>query len=150
QNCPQYIICHLGIQKIGAVVGPCNPMFKEWELEYQLNNLQTKTIVMLDYLYPIFERIKSNTKVENVVVTNYVDYLPEQPKPKFPEEIKEKQAIPETDCLHEIITNSDLKLTAKVNIEMKEDVGLIVYTSGSTGAPKGAMLTYGNAEFKTN
>src|SRR5690625_1615660 len=39
QNSPQYIIAYFAVQKIGAMVAPCNPMFKEWELKYQLNDL---------------------------------------------------------------------------------------------------------------
>lgn len=150
QNCPQYIICHLGIQKLGAIVGPCNPMFKEWELEYQLNDLQAKIIVMLDHLYPILTKIKANTKIEHVVVTNYNDFLSNSPYPNFPEAIQEKTAIFDTDDFNEIITNEEWQLTEQISFDMKEDVGLIIYTSGSTGAPKGAMLTFGNAEFKTS
>lgn len=106
QNCPQYIICHLGIQKIGALVGPCNPMFKEWELECQLNDMQAKTMVTMDHLYPIFKRIKDNIKVENVVVSNYGDFLSEDPAFKFPEKIYRKVNITKTVDLKEIILNN--------------------------------------------
>jgi len=150
QNCPQYVICHLGIQKAGAVVSPCNPMFKEWELEYQLNDLEAKTLITLDHLHPILNNIKGNTKVENVIVTTYKEFLPVDPYPIFPEAVEDKKQIHATTDLIEILTDEDLKLTYQHTVDMKEDVGLIVYTSGSTGVPKGAMLTLGNAEFKTN
>ncbi|SDO36983.1 class I adenylate-forming enzyme family protein [Alkalicoccus daliensis] len=149
QNSPQYIIANLGIQKAGAVTSPCNPMFKEWELEYQLNDLEAKVIVMLDALYPIFNNIRTNTKVEMVITTSYADFLPEEPYPVFPEPLKAKKEIVESVDLFKLITDASLSISKYPAVEMKEDVSLIVYTSGSTGAPKGAMLTFNNAEFKT-
>jgi long-chain acyl-CoA synthetase len=149
QNCPQYLICSLGTQKIGAIVGPCSPMFKEWELEYEVNDLGAKVIVALDHLYPIVENIRANTKLEQVVLTNYSDFLPEEPKPEFPEEIIAKRVIANTSDLKEILEEEFLGLP-EVALDVEKDVSLIVYTSGSTGLPKGAMLTYRNAQFKTD
>lgn len=150
QNSPQYIISHFAIQKIGAIVGPCNPMFKEWELEYELNDLNAKTLITLDNQYPIFKNIQGNTKIENVIVTNYKDMLPDTPIPSFPEMIIDKCEIAETHDFMKIITEYDQTLELpKSYIEMSEDVGLVVYTSGTSGDPKGAMLTYRNTEFKT-
>jgi long-chain acyl-CoA synthetase len=90
QNCPQYIICHYGIQKIGAIVVPCNPMFKEMELEYQLNDLGTRVIITLQDLLPIVDTIRENTQLEYVVTTNYQDFLPAVPVPDFPEPLHQK------------------------------------------------------------
>lgn len=149
QNCPQYLICSFGIQKIGAIVGPCSPMFKEWELEYEVNDLGAKVIVALDHLYPVVEKIRSNTSLTHVVVTNYLDFLPDQPKPTFPEQLVEKKPISETHDLMDILA-MEHGVLPYVDIEVEEDVCLIVYTSGSTGMPKGAMLTYRNAQFKTD
>src|SRR5699024_12320439 len=51
QNCPQYIISYFSAQKIGAIVVPLNPMYKEAELEYFLNEVSVKAIVLSDDLY---------------------------------------------------------------------------------------------------
>ncbi|GKV65220.1 MULTISPECIES: AMP-binding protein [unclassified Sporosarcina] len=150
QNCPQYIISHFAIQKIGGVVGPCNPMFKEWELEYELNDLNAKALITLDNQYPVFKNIKSKTQVENVIVTNYMDMLPEIPYPDFPETTIEKCTFAEVhDFMEIIVEDSQSVELPNINIDMSEDVGLVVYTSGTSGEPKGAMLTYKNTEFKT-
>lgn len=147
-NCPQYIICHFGIQKIGAIVGPCNPMFKEWELEYEVNDLGAKAIVTLDQLYPIVEKAKSNTTLQSVITTSYIDFLPEKPIPEFPEELQEKKYYSEATDLVSIL-HTRIADCPDVDLDIDNDVCLIVYTSGSTGLPKGAMLTYRNALYKS-
>jgi long-chain acyl-CoA synthetase len=148
-NCPQYIICHFGIQKLGAIVGPCNPMLKEWELEYEVNDLGAKAIVALDQLYSTVDAIRSKTPIELVFTTSYIDFLPEMPQPEFPVEITPKQCFPIAYDLTDIIHSCPIAYP-RVEINLEEDVCLIVYTSGSTGLPKGAMLTYRNALFKTS
>jgi acyl-CoA synthetase (AMP-forming)/AMP-acid ligase II len=51
QNCPQYIIAHFGIQKLGAIACPCSPLFKSHELAYQLGDLQPTVVIAADVLY---------------------------------------------------------------------------------------------------
>lgn len=149
QNCPQYIICHYGAQKIGAVVGPCSPMFKEWELEYELIDMGAETLVVLDQLYPVAAAVRGKTALKRIVVTGYRDFLPEEPTLPVPEDLKlPRQKFDDTLELNQIL--SDYPATPiSVDINIKEDVALMVYTSGTTGLPKGAMLTYYNALFKT-
>jgi long-chain acyl-CoA synthetase len=147
-NCPQYIICHFGIQKIGAIVGPCNPMLKEWELEYEVNDLEAKAIIYLDHLHSIVETVLPRTNLELVITTSYDDFLPEKPIPSFPEERNSKNTLSIAQNLSRILEVSP-PTCPNIDIDAAEDVALIVYTSGSTGLPKGAMLTYKNALYKT-
>ncbi|AET66557.1 acyl-CoA synthetase (AMP-forming)/AMP-acid ligase II [Desulfosporosinus orientis DSM 765] len=146
-NSPQYFIAHYGIQKIGAAVCPCSPLFKEWELEYQLNDLGAKVIVASDSLYPIIAEVKPKTKLEHIVLTNYGDFLPPAPGIKVPEEILgSKQLIQGTyDMLSLMNAVEGPFLGQEVELE---DIALIIYTSGTTGKPKGAMLSYKSALFK--
>lgn len=147
-NCPQYFIAHFGIQKMGAVVSPCSPLFKEWELEYQLNDMEAKVIIAADNLYPIVAKVQFETRVEKVILTNYGDFLPDEPTLNVPTEIcKPKQLIPRVyDMLTAINNVESLAPVVDNNIE---DTSLMIYTSGTTGQPKGAQLSYKNALFKT-
>lgn len=147
QNCPQYVIAYFATQKIGAIAGPFNPMFKEWELQYQLNDLNAKVLVTTPDLYENFEKIQDSTTVEVTIITSYKDYLPDQPYPTFPEKIIEKD-YENTVSLISILEDNQYDNEINIEIDMKEDVSLIIYTSGTTGSPKGAMLTYANSEFK--
>gem|GEM_PF-2370380 len=74
QNSPQYYICHFGVQKIGAVVVPCNPMYKQFELEHVVSDSGAETIVTLDQLYPIVRDIKDEIDLKNIIVTSYWDF----------------------------------------------------------------------------
>lgn len=147
-NCPQYFIAHYGIQKIGAVVSPCSPLFKEWELEYQLADLEAKVIIAADSLFDVVAKVQSNTKIERIILTNYGDFLPAEPTLNVPEEIcRPKPLIPGVqDMLSALKDMKDLAPATEVSLE---EISLMVYTSGTTGKPKGAMLSYGNALFKT-
>ncbi|MDI7744258.1 class I adenylate-forming enzyme family protein [Lysinibacillus fusiformis] len=146
QNCPQYFIVYYAIQQLGGIVGPCNPMFKEYELSYQLKDLEAVMLITTPDLYPIYEAISNNTNVETVILTSYKDYLPEKPYPEFPEEITSVPSNYKDSWKDILMENHPLQEMADIDLE--EDVGLIIYTSGTTGNPKGAMLTYGNSEYE--
>lgn len=150
QNCPQYVIAHFGIQKIGAIVAPCGPLSKAHELEYQLSDLGAKIIVTAENLYPVVAAIQDRTAVRHVFLVHYADLLPEVPTINAPEEIRVLRTnIPgTTDFL--AIVNGCTQNPAPGHVPAMDDVALMTYTSGTTGMPKGAMLTYGNALFKTS
>jgi len=147
QNCPQYIIAHYALQKIGAIVGPASPMFKEWELEYEVNDMGAKAIFASDDLYPVVKKILDKTDLELVVLTNYADFAPGEPSIPVPAELtQEKKRFPGTYDLMDLL-NSRQPEVPRIEVDLWEDVALMVYTSGSTGRPKGAMLTYGKRPF---
>lgn len=150
-NCPQYLMAHYGIQKRGAIVCPCSPLFKQHELQYQLADLQARAIVIADDLLPVLDQVRSQTAVEHVFVVRHADLLPEAPTVDvLPELLAMKRAtraIP-SGCEDFLAVTRSGAAAPPVTIDM-DDVALMTYTSGTTGLPKGAMLTYGNALFKS-
>lgn len=148
-NCPQYAIAHFGIQKAGGVVCPCSPLFKELELEYELNDADIEILVALDLLVPIAQKVFEKTPLRKLIITNLNDYLPETPTlPLTPHMAVPKQVIPGTEDFLEIVTQGDTR-PVHVDIDMKKDIGLFQYTGGTTGLPKGCMLSFHAALFKT-
>ncbi|WP_040347030.1 class I adenylate-forming enzyme family protein [Neobacillus bataviensis] len=150
QNCPQYIIAHFAIQKLGGIVVPLNPMFKENELAYYLEEAPIEGIIAGSEGYPQVKKAieKTRTLAFNVT-TNFEDFLPQKSEWKFPEElILPKQTFTDTDDFYEIL-QTELPYEKNEDVNIWNDVGLMVFTSGTTGRPKGALLTYGNALFKT-
>ncbi|WP_209123134.1 class I adenylate-forming enzyme family protein [Alkalihalobacillus sp. BA299] len=148
QNCPQYIFSHYAVQKVGAIVCPLNPMFKSSELEYLLNETEAKAVIAAQELYPNLKSV-SAASLQFVITTNYAEFLPSSPDLPLPDELLLKKETPDgtTDLM--FIFNTDLEEFSKPKVDLREDVCLMVFTSGTTGRPKGAMLTYENALFKT-
>jgi len=129
-------------------VGPCSPLFKESELEYQLNDMEAKVIIAADGLYDIVMKVQARTLIEQVILTNYGDLLPARPTFNVPAEIcQPKPFIPGVQDMISVINDLESSVPC-VDLNMK-DIALMIYTSGTTGQPKGAMLNYENALFKT-
>lgn len=149
QNCPQYVIAHFGIQKLGAIVGPCSPLFKAQELHYQLDDLGARVVVCADDIHPVLAQVRERTAIEHVFVTNYSDLLPGQPSIAVPQEMRvPRRRIEGTvDFLEALERGGSPPAVPGIGMD---DVALMTYTSGTTGLPKGAMLSYRNALFKAS
>lgn len=150
QNCPQYLISHYAIQMIGAVVVPLNPMYKSSELEYFIKEAEIKCIISGQELYNHLEEIKNKTSsLCLIVTTNYAEFLPNDVTLPLPDELKKNKEEIEGVFNFTNVIKESLPIIATEKINIWEDIGLMVFTSGTTGRPKAAMLTYGNALFKT-
>ncbi|MEM3580224.1 MAG: AMP-binding protein, partial [Candidatus Bathyarchaeia archaeon] len=75
-NIPQFVISYYGALKAGAIVTAISPLYREREVEHQLNDSEAETIVVLDMLYPIVEKVWEKTKLRNVIVAGLKDYMP--------------------------------------------------------------------------
>lgn len=147
QSCPQFMIAFYAAQRIGASVGPCSPMFKEWELEYEINELNARVIIANTYLYPIIKNVKDSTPLEHIIVSSFKDFLPEEPALPFILEYEDPTDLDGAIQMMDLI-KSTTPNTPSVDIDIENDVSLIIFTSGTTGLPKGAMITYWNALYK--
>ena len=150
-NCPQYLVAHYGIQKIGAIVCPSGPLNKEHELAYQVNDLKARVIVAASNLVPVVEKVKPGSALAHVFAVHYADLLPAGPTLDLPAELaasqQEARTVP-AGCEDFLAAMRGDAKPAPVELSL-DDVALMTYTSGTTGLPKGAMLSYGNALFKT-
>ena len=150
-NCPQYLVAHFGIQKIGAIVCPSGPLNKEHELAYQANDLKARVIVAAASLMPIVRKVQPESSIAHVFVVHYADLLPAEPALDLPAELAAEQkaarSVPD-GCEDFLAVMRSHATPAPVEVDL-DDVALMTYTSGTTGLPKGAMLSYGNALYKT-
>ncbi|MGO9022018.1 MAG: AMP-binding protein [Syntrophobacteraceae bacterium] len=146
-SCPQYHIAHYGICKMGGVVVPCSPLFKEWELAYELSDAGARAIVSLDLLYPVAAGACNECGIEKIVVGSMHDFLPEVPTMNLtPMMNMPKATYPNTTEFVDILSRypSD---PVQVDVGL-DDIVQLQYTGGTTGLPKGTILTHGAKLFK--
>lgn len=149
-NCPQYVMAHYGIQKLGAIACPCSPLNKAHELEYQLADLGARAIVAAEGLLDTVAAVRDRTALEHVFAVRYGDLLPAEPAIALPPELRPGLGWTLPAGVEDFLgaTRGGAR-PPEVPIDLDDDVALMAYTSGSTGMPKGAMLTHRNALFKT-
>ncbi len=142
-NSPQFLISHFGVQKAGGITVPFNPTYKEREIRYQLKDCGARIMIALDMMYQPVHNVRSETPLEDVILTAIGDYMP--PLLARLAFLKKAQArrYPNTLRLPNVLAAED-RAPPRPSIDPREDVSLILYTGGTTGVPKGVMLTHYN------
>lgn len=151
-NSPQYVIAYFGALKAGATLTPISPVYTSIEVKHQIEDSEAISIVCQDFLYENVER--TGLKLENVILTSIGEYLPLSKKILGKSILGRKyggMAVPAsgifkrpgffqfTELLKKYPPNP-----RKVDIDSKTDIAVIPYTGGTTGLPKGAVLTHHN------
>ncbi|MGZ9818961.1 long-chain-fatty-acid--CoA ligase [Peribacillus simplex] len=149
-NCPQGVISFFGILMAGGVVVQTNPTYTERELEYQMKDSGAKIILAMDILFPRVTAVASRTDIEHIIVTAIKEYLP-FPKNLIYPFIQKKQYgivinVEHAGNHHLFSEIMKRKITEEVTvpIDVHNDLALLQYTGGTTGFPKGVMLTHKN------
>ncbi len=139
-NCPQFHIAFYGILKLGCIHVPVNPMFKEHEFIYEINDTQAQVILALDPLFPLVQAAQAQTSLREIVVTRFSDFLPDQPTiPVHPTMQAPRQECPGAIDLMSTLSAQDPNVPP-VDVSL-DDVVALNYTGGTTGFPKGCEHT---------
>lgn len=147
-NCPYYVISYFAAIKAGATVVNFNPLYTESEIRHQIVDSGTTIMVTIDLksIYPKVEAALDGTSLKSIVVCSLGDALPTVKGLLF-NVLKRSQIADISDDLR-IVAYEKLISQGNdpyaVEIDPLKDIALLQYTGGTTGAPKGAMLTHAN------
>jgi long-chain acyl-CoA synthetase len=145
-NCPYYVICFFAVLKAGGTVVNYNPLYAEREIARQIEDSRTSIMVTLNIkaMYPKVARRLVDTCLEKIVVGSMGGLLPWRERTLFAVLRRKEIADVATDDRHvrfkKLIANDGRY--APVEIDPIRDVAVLQYTGGTTGLPKGAMLTH--------
>ena len=147
QNVPQFLVAAYATWKVGAIVVPVNPMYKENELTYFCQDSGAKLFVTLNEIASALDlSFLKKTGVEKVVTTSPLDLFPTgMEPPSLLKGIKRETVSNAVDML-ELLESYRGKSVEDPALS-PDDVAYLTYTSGTTGPPKGAMNTHGNIAF---
>ena len=145
-NCTYYVVCFFAVLKAGGTVVNYNPLYAEREIARQIEDSGTSIMVTLNIkgLYPKVAPRLQDTCLETIVVGSMGGLLPWRQRTLFAL-LRHNEIADVAHDLHHVkfkmLIANDGRL-APVGIRPREDVAVLQYTGGTTGRPKGAMLTH--------
>ncbi|WP_282608097.1 long-chain fatty acid--CoA ligase [Pelagibius sp. Alg239-R121] len=147
-NTPYAVIAFYGVLKAGGIVVNFNPLYADEEVRKQIDDSGVKIMITLDLkmMLPKLQRMLGRPPLEKIVVCSMSAALP-FPQSQLFRVFKRSEiaSVPNDDQVvsYESVTENDGDYV-RPEIDSRKDIAVLQYTGGTTGLPKGAMLTHAN------
>lgn len=151
-NTPHFVIAFFAVLRAGGVVVQTNPIYTPRELAGLWSDAGVETVVALDIFWPNVLKAKPATAVQRVVLCDAAEFLKTPLRQLYP--IKKKKdlqkaghwplTIPREPWIHRFASLARTPVDSTEATAQADDVAVLQYTGGTTGTPKGAMLTHHN------
>ena len=146
-NLPQTVIAYFGILKTGAAVSPINPLYVEQEIVHQVTDAGCDTVIALPQFHARLAPLVGRTCLKRIILTGPEEYLPWFKRLVYPwmkrrEQFRDVASISPTCIRWRQLMKGPLD--ARPLSVAPNDVALLQYTGGTTGTPKGVVLTHRN------
>ena len=144
-NTPSAIIMFYAVNMVGAVSSMIHPLSAQNEIELYLNESESKYLFVLDLVYEKVRKIIDNTRIEKVIVGSISDNLTTIKKLLY--KYKSRGTRPKIESTDDIMTyreflNYGYGYDGEImSLRKAEDLAVIIYSGGTSGAPKGIMLS---------
>ena len=143
-NCPEWIFVFFAVAKIGAILVPINTRFRVTDMEYVLRQSDSSTLIMMDGSGPV-NYLEMLREVCPEIDSRYESELVAHKFPQLKRVVVLGDDHPEGVVTWEdmVAGVSDSQMYADVKVNVKpDDTVLLMYTSGTTGFPKGVMHSH--------
>src|SRR5690606_30096238 len=141
-------IFYFAVLKLGGTVVNFNPLYVEREIAFQARDAEARIMVTLDLkvIYDKVEQVRREGILDTIIVCPMADILPQPKKLLFMLFKGSERARIPNDAAHPRFASllSHGARPRPIEIDPREDVAVLQYTGGTTGMPKGAMLTHAN------
>ncbi len=134
-NCPQYLIAAFAILRIGGIVVNVNPLYTPREISVVAVDSGMLLLITLDVLAPLALGVRDRTSIDAIVITSVAEYSAAATA---------CPTVEGTKRLSDVLAGVGEPDLPRVSIDPDTDVAVLQYTGGTTGVPKGAMLTHYN------
>ncbi len=134
-NCPQYLIAAFAILRIGGIVVNINPLYTPREIAVVASDSGMRLLITLDLLAANALAVRDQTAIEAIMITSAAEQSAAA---------AQCPAVEGTQRLSDLTAKVTDANVPSVSIDPENDVAVLQYTGGTTGVPKGAMLTHYN------